>query len=49
MSFVSKPSKFDVVCNDNDIEHRLTKPGTPKTNGMVAQGLTKLLKIRQLR
>ncbi len=31
----TKPSKFDIICNDNDIEHRLTKPGTPKTNGMV--------------
>lgn len=28
-------SKLDDVCKENDIEHRLTKPGTPKTNGMV--------------
>ncbi len=30
-----KLSKLDVVCSDNEIEHRLTKPFTPKTNGMV--------------
>ena len=30
-----KKSKFDEVCIENDIEHRLTKPYTPKTNGMV--------------
>lgn len=30
-----KISKFDEVCMENDIEHRLTKPFTPKTNGMV--------------
>jgi len=29
------PSIFDTVCVDNLIEHRLTKPATPKTNGMV--------------
>ncbi len=29
------PSKLDQVCQKNDIEHRLTKPATPKTNGMV--------------
>ena len=26
---------FDMVCSKNNIEHRLTKPYTPKTNGMV--------------
>jgi transposase InsO family protein len=26
---------FDKACNDDDIEHRLTAPYTPKTNGMV--------------
>lgn len=31
----SKPSKFDVLCAKNNIEHRCTKPFTPKTNGMV--------------
>lgn len=31
----SKPSKMDVKCQEEDIEHRLTKPSTPKTNGMV--------------
>ena len=30
-----KPSKFDLVCKENNIDHRCTKPFTPKTNGMV--------------
>lgn len=30
-----KPSKLDIVCDENNIDHRLTKPNTPKTNGMV--------------
>ncbi|HZJ36040.1 MAG TPA: IS481 family transposase [Gillisia sp.] len=30
-----KPSKVDVKCTKYNIEHRLTKPATPKTNGMV--------------
>jgi transposase-like protein len=30
-----KPSKMDVKCQENEIEHRLTAPFTPKTNGMV--------------
>jgi len=30
-----KPSKFDRVCTENNIDHRGTKPFTPKTNGMV--------------
>ncbi len=30
-----KPSKLDIVCEKNNIKHRLTKPCTPKTNGMV--------------
>ncbi|AFM02517.1 integrase family protein [Bernardetia litoralis DSM 6794] len=30
-----KPSKMDEKCKENDIEHRLTKPNTPQTNGMV--------------
>jgi transposase-like protein len=33
--FCQKPSKLDVVCEKKNIEHRLTKPFTPKTNGMV--------------
>jgi len=33
--YCQKPSKLDVVCDKNNIEHRLTKPATPKTNGMV--------------
>jgi len=34
-NFCSKPSNLDKVCEDNNIDHRLTKPATPKTNGMV--------------
>lgn len=30
-----KPSKMDIICGENQIEHRLTKPCTPQTNGMV--------------
>lgn len=30
-----KKSKFDQVCEKNEIDHRCTKPFTPKTNGMV--------------
>ena len=33
--YCQKPSKLDIVCAENNIEHRLTKPNTPKTNGMV--------------
>ena len=33
--YCTKPSKLDVVCIENDIDHRCTKPFTPKTNGMV--------------
>lgn len=31
----TKPSLLDVKCSKNNIDHRLTKPSTPKTNGMV--------------
>lgn len=31
----STPSKLDAVCKANSIQHRHTKPFTPKTNGMV--------------
>jgi transposase-like protein len=31
----TKDSLLDIKCNENEIEHRLTKPSTPKTNGMV--------------
>ena len=31
----TKPSLLDAKCLENKIEHRLTKPSTPKTNGMV--------------
>ena len=33
--YCAKPSKLDVVCEQNQIDHRCTKPFTPKTNGMV--------------
>jgi transposase-like protein/predicted XRE-type DNA-binding protein len=33
--YCTKPSKLDGICSEKDIDHRLTKPGTPKTNGMV--------------
>ena len=33
--YCTKPSKLDVLCKKNDIDHRCTKPFTPKTNGMV--------------
>jgi transposase InsO family protein len=38
-----KLSKLDEVCKTNHIEHRLTRPNTPKTNGMVerANGIIK--------
>lgn len=38
-----KTSKFDTVCLSNNIEHRCTRPFTPKTNGMVerANGIIK--------
>jgi len=31
----TKPSKMDELCKKANISHRLTKPNTPKTNGMV--------------
>ncbi len=31
----TKDSLLDIQCNKHNIEHRLTKPSTPKTNGMV--------------
>lgn len=39
----SMESKFDMLCNEFNIDHRLTKPATPKTNGMVerANGIIK--------
>jgi len=33
--YCKKVSKFDEICIKNNIEHRLTKPFTPQTNGMV--------------
>lgn len=39
----TKPSKMDEVCKIENIDHRLTQPSTPKTNGMVerANGIIK--------
>ncbi len=39
----TRPSKMDEVCKEKNIAHRLTKPNTPKTNGMVerANGIIK--------
>lgn len=34
-TYCAKPSKLDTICTENNIEHRLTQPFTPKTNGMV--------------
>ena len=34
-NYCKKTSKLDVVCEENNIDHRLTKPFTPQTNGMV--------------
>lgn len=31
----AKPSKLDILCYNNEIEHRCTKPFSPQTNGMV--------------
>lgn len=42
-------SKFDEKCKANNVEHRLTRPNTPKTNGMVERvnGLIKRATILQ--
>ena len=47
--YCQKPSKLDIICDENNIEHRLTKPATPKTNGMVerANGTIKDNTIRR--
>jgi len=47
--YCQKLSKLDVVCEENSIEHRLTKPATPKTNGMVerANGTIKSSTIKK--
>ena len=34
-TYCAKDSKLDTICTNNNIEHRLTLPATPKTNGMV--------------
>ena len=31
----SRPMRFDMICDDNGIEHRLTRPNHPWTNGQV--------------
>jgi transposase InsO family protein len=34
-TILSRISRFDMICKANDIEHRLTKPNHPWTNGQV--------------
>ena len=34
-TITSRPMRFDMICSANDIEHRLTKPNHPWTNGQV--------------
>lgn len=34
-TITSRPMRFDMICTANDIEHRLTKPNHPWTNGQV--------------
>jgi transposase-like protein len=48
---VSGKHKFDVSCDRHNIEHRLTKPYTPKTNGMVerANGMIKNATIKAIK
>jgi len=36
---------FDVECKNHQIEHRLTRPYTPKTNGMVDALMVELLRF----
>jgi transposase InsO family protein len=45
-----KPSLLDVKCKEHDIEHRLTLPATPKTNGMVerANGIIKAATVLKI-
>ena len=33
--YCAKPSKLDLICKEKNIDHRCTKPFTPKTTGMV--------------
>jgi len=33
--YSNKPSKLDILCKEHNIDHRCTKPFTPKTNAMV--------------
>ena len=44
-----KPSRLDLVCKAHQVEHRLTKPFTPKTNGMVekANDILKKATVKQ--
>ena len=34
-TILSRPMRFDLICREHDIEHRLTKPNHPWTNGQV--------------
>lgn len=33
--FLPRPSRFDQICREHGIKHRLTKPNQPWTNGYV--------------
>lgn len=48
-NYCTTPSKLDLVCTENGIDHRCTKPFTPKTNGMVekANDIIKKKTIKQ--
>lgn len=46
--YCTKLSKLDVVCQQNDIDHRCTKPFTPKTNGMVEKA-NDIIKCRTIK
>mmetsp|Transcript_29206 Transcript_29206/g.56497 ORF Transcript_29206/g.56497 Transcript_29206/m.56497 type:complete len:126 (-) Transcript_29206:383-760(-) len=39
----SPPMRFDLICEANGIEHRLTKPNHPWTNGQV-EGMNRTIK-----
>jgi transposase-like protein len=49
--YCTKPSKLDVICKKEGIDHRCIKPFTPKTNGMVEKAndiiKSKTIKITQ--
>ncbi len=40
----SRQMPFDMICEANDIEHRLTKPNHPWTNGQVERRMNRTIK-----